>query len=65
LLNPKTGHLEEQTLVSVLVVRETVEQLNIQNIDPSEAMKNFVHNMQFTRTKGFSPVENLEPDLGN
>ncbi len=65
LLNPKTGHLEDQTLLSVLVVRETIDQLNIQKIDPSDAMRNFVHNMQFTRTKGFSPVERLAPDLSN
>ena len=40
LLNPGTGYLEEQTLLSVLVVRETVDRLNIMNIDPSDAMKN-------------------------
>ncbi|MEH6526537.1 MAG: hypothetical protein V7723_10740 [Sneathiella sp.] len=59
LLNPKTGHLEEQTLLSVLVVKRTIEQLNIENIDPSDAMENFLCNMKYTKARGFSPVDPL------
>lgn len=59
LLNPKTGHLEEQTLLSVLIMRDTIEKLKLDGIDPSDAMANFVHNMRFTKTKGFTPVDKL------
>ena len=57
LLNPKTGHIEEQTIVSVMVMRKTFEALNLNNIDPSDAMKNFLHNMRFKKTSGFDVVE--------
>jgi hypothetical protein len=59
LLNTSTGHLEEQTILSVAMPRATVERLNFETIDCSDAMRNFVHRMDFKKTKGFAPVERL------
>ena len=62
LLNSKTGHTEISPILSVAISRDTLESLNIMNIDPSDSMSNFVHNMSFKRTKGFEIVEQLNPD---
>jgi len=61
MLNPTTGHLEATPVLSVKFVRPTFTQLNLQAIDPSDAMKNFLHVMKYSRTKGFSRVEPLSP----
>jgi len=63
LLNPKTGHIEEQILLSVMVMRKTLASLNIEKIDPSDAMKNFLHNMKFKKTNGFDVVEALKFEI--
>jgi hypothetical protein len=60
LLNTKTGHFEEQPILSVVVPMETLENLNFDLIDPSDSMENFVHNMKFAKTKGFSAVEKVD-----
>ncbi len=62
LLNSSTGHIEEQPILSVAIPRATLERLNLDEIDPSDSMKNFVHNMNFKKTKGFAAVEALSPD---
>ncbi len=62
LLNSKTGHIEESPILSVAVARDTLQSLNMDYIDPSDSMSNFVHNMSFMKTKGFEAVEYLTPD---
>lgn len=65
LLNTKTGHLEETPILSVAVSRETLSGLNLELIDPSDSLENFVHRMDFKKTKGFAGVRRLVPeDLG-
>lgn len=61
LLNTQSGHVEEQPILSVAMPRATVERLNMEMLDPSDAMGNFVHNMGFRKTKGFAAVVKLEP----
>ncbi|WNJ96763.1 hypothetical protein RND59_06715 [Vibrio ruber] len=56
LLNKSTGHLEQQIILSVYIPRSTLLMLNMDLIDPSDSMQNFVHNMSFKKTKGFEPV---------
>jgi hypothetical protein len=56
-LNSATGHMEELPILSVLVSRPTLEALNLDAIDPSDSMKNFVHHMSFKKTTGFAPVQ--------
>jgi hypothetical protein len=60
LLNPRNGHVEEQPLLSVVVVREVLEGLNLDRVDPSDAMDNFIHNMKFRKTTGFAPVAEVK-----
>lgn len=59
-LNGATGHREELPILSVAFSRSTVGSLNLEAIDPSDAMKNFVHNMSFKKTAGFLPVDALD-----
>lgn len=61
LLNSSTGHMEDQPILSVAFSRATVENLNLEAIDPSDAMKNFVHNMNFKKSSGFAAVSALDP----
>ena len=60
LLNSKTGHKEVSAILSAAVSRDTLESLDITNLDPSDSMSNFVHNMSFRKTKGFEVVEQLD-----
>lgn len=55
-VDTQTGHLEDQIIVSAIMVRDTLNKLNLRKIDPSDSLSNFVYNMQFKRTKGFEKV---------
>jgi len=63
LLNTKTGHLEESPILSACISRSTLQSLNLEAIDPSDSMTNFVHNMSFKKTKGFAAVPRVEPEI--
>ena len=58
-INTQTGHLEDQIIISIIVVRDTFSKLNMRKIDPSDALSNFVYNMQFKKTKGFEKVDKI------
>lgn len=60
MLNSKTGHLEQAPILSALFVPATMNKLNFQTLDPSDSMSNFLHNMKFSKTNGFSVVEKVE-----
>jgi hypothetical protein len=61
LLNPQTGHKEMKTIVSVCIPRATFERLNLESIDPAEAMRNFIFKINFAKTRGFAAVEKIDP----
>lgn len=61
MLNSQTGHLEITPILSVQFVRNTFMGLNLVSIDPSDSMKNFLHEMNFKRSKGFAPTSPLRP----
>ena len=61
ILNPSTGHLEDMPILSAAIPRATLDSLNVDAVDPSDAMSNFVHNMKFMKTKGFAQVERVDP----
>jgi len=63
LLNTKTGHLEESAILSACISRRTLQSLNMDFIDPSDSMSNFIHNMSFKKTKGFESVSRVEPGI--
>ena len=56
ILNPATGNDERVTLVSAVFDRASFEQINFERIDSSETVRSFRCNMDFKKTKGFSPV---------
>lgn len=63
MLNTKTGHQEDTPILSVRFVRETFRRLDRRHVDPSDSMRNFVHEMDFKRTRGFAgitPLQRLE-----
>lgn len=62
LLNTTSGHLEKLPILSVVIPRKSLESLNMNNIDPSDAMSNFIYNMSFKKTKGFESVERVNPE---
>lgn len=59
-LDTTRGNWERVTILSIKMNRETLNGLNFDLIDCSDAMNNFQHNMIFKKTKGFYPVEKLE-----
>lgn len=59
LLNSQTGHMEEKPILSVAMPKSTMKKLNFDNLDPSDALSNFIHNMAFKKGKGFSAVESV------
>ena len=58
-VSTQTGHLEDQIIVSAVVARDTLNKINLSKIDPSDSLSNFVHNMQFRKTKGFESVDKV------
>ncbi|SOB98595.1 uncharacterized protein DUF4236 [Ureibacillus xyleni] len=59
-LNTENGHVEKFCILSVKFDRSTFETLNFYNIDPSDALNNFKHNMKFRKTLGFSEVMEVD-----
>jgi hypothetical protein len=58
-LDSSSGHMKDQPILSVVIPRKTLNRLNFANLDPSDALSNFVHNMDFKKTKGFAAVTAL------
>jgi hypothetical protein len=64
-LNTQTGHLEIKPVLSVVIPRSTLAKLNLDAIDPSDSLRNFVCRMDFKKTKGFMVVDRIEPSTLN
>ncbi|APR79360.1 Hypothetical protein A7982_04707 [Minicystis rosea] len=62
LLDSATGRRGPTTVLSVAVARETFVELDLDRIDCSDSMRNFVHHMDFKKARGFAPVERVTPD---
>lgn len=60
-INPQTGHKEDQLILSARINKTMMDRLNFKDVDPSDALRNFPHNMSFSRTKGFSVVSPIKP----
>lgn len=63
-LNTSNGNRERQPLLSAFMPRGNVSSLNFSYIDPSDSMKNFIHNMSFKTTEGLRPVKQLNIEKG-
>lgn len=56
-----SGHPVAETILSVAFTREAMARINFEAIDPSSALTNFAHAMEFKKTTGFRAVRELEP----
>lgn len=61
-LNTSTGHVEPVTWLALHVPRRTFDGINLNAIDPSDAMVNFQHRMKFKKASGFTPVDPITTD---
>jgi predicted deacylase len=61
MLDPTSGHLENTTIVSVAIPPATLKNIRFETVDPSDSMRNFIHNMKFSKSGGFSKVEKIDP----
>lgn len=61
MLNSQTGHMEPTPILSVQFVRDTFRRLDLSGIDPSDALRNFRHTMEFSKTKGFGAIIPIGP----
>jgi hypothetical protein len=59
-LNTQTGHLEVKPLLSVVIPRTTLGKLELDAIDPSDSMQNFICRMNFKKNKGFMVVDKID-----
>ncbi len=60
LADPEKDKIEQKPILSAAIYSQTLAKLNFDLIDPSDAIKNFKHNMQFSKAAGFKPVEKLD-----
>lgn len=59
-LNKATGYEAEKVLLSVQFDKDILASLQLEKINPSDAMANFHHHMDHLKTKGFRTVERIE-----
>lgn len=59
-IDTSIGNTEAKDIVSVFIDQATFNKLNLEAVDPSDAMQNFKCNMTFLKTKGFKPVSRLQ-----
>lgn len=60
LVDTTIGHLQQTPVLSFLAPRTTMLRMNFNTLDPSDAMKNFIHNMKFSPTAGLTAVQPVE-----
>jgi hypothetical protein len=58
-LSTITGKLEEKPILAVKFVADTIKDINFEAVDPSDCMKNFVHNMGFKKNIGMQVVDEI------
>lgn len=59
LLSTATGRRSYENILSVAVARETFESIDLDAIDCSDSMRNFLHHMDFKKNRGFAAVARL------
>ena len=64
-LNPATGHKEETPVISAQIVRDTIGEMNLSFVDPSDGMANFRHEMKFKKTQGFDLIQPIQISSDN
>lgn len=59
-LDSATGNDEEVTILSVAIDRDKLDNMNMDRLDPSDALDALGANMKFKKTAGFDPVDRVE-----
>ena len=54
------GHEYDDTVLSVLIMRNQLDGINFELIDPSDTIETFSCNMKFKKTQGLKPVPRIE-----
>jgi hypothetical protein len=63
-VDPRTGQSVEQPVLSVVIPRASLEILDFDLLDPSDAIENFLHRGNFKasrKTETFAPITPLTP----
>jgi hypothetical protein len=61
LLDASTGHLKNSAILSVAIPRDTFSKLNPLHLVASDSMSNFVHRVDFKKSRGFAGISPLDP----
>lgn len=59
LSDSSTGHRVETLILSLIIQKQILNNLNFHNLDPSDSMKNFEHKMKFSKSTGFQMVQEV------
>ncbi len=59
-LNTATGHMDNDTFLSVEFDRGRLLGLNFDRLDPSDAVQSFTHRMEFKKSTGFVPIQPMQ-----
>lgn len=57
--NKYSGVDENQRILSILIDRKTFNELNLEKVNPFDALTNFRHEIEFIKTRGFKEVTEL------
>ena len=57
ILNSATGNDEEVTILEVTIDRDALANINMDRIDPSDALEALGCKMSFKKTTGFAPIK--------
>ena len=55
-----SGQEIEELILSIFIDRKTLDKMNMENINSFDALKNFRHEVNFVKTKGFNKIDKLE-----
>ena len=57
--NKYSGVDENQRILSILIDRDTFKKINLEKVNPYDALTNFRHEIEFIKTRGFKEVGEL------
>jgi hypothetical protein len=60
-IDPRTGHHSEKPVLSVVMPRSVVSQLDFERLDPSDAIENFQHRAKFKGSRKSEDFEAITP----
>ena len=58
--NKYSGVDESKRILSILIDRNTFRKLNLEKVNPFDALTNFRHEVEFVKTRGFKEVDELK-----